>query len=546
MRPVGMGAGEPRAGFGRASAPSHPQAAGPRAVAHRPPRAPKVAHAGRAAYDAPAVRDNIQAAKVGGLVIVALAAAFLLYRAVDERGTRGDGYRLHAYFQDASGLITKSRVTIAGIGVGRIDEIRLEGARARIEVVIDDEVAIFEDASIRRVSASLLGEYLLSITPGTDTERRLVDGDEIATVESTPAMGDIMADVGAIAASVRRVAAQLELTFGTDEGGRQMTSALRNLSEALEAVNRTIQANQYVVDRTLENIEGITADARPRLEEILADIEAITDEARRVLEANEEDIDEGLGEIDDTIASIHRASEELEDVLADVEEVTDRTARGEGTIGRLTSDEHLIDEVEATVEGISDFVGGITRLRTIVGLRSEYNFLANTFKNYFSLRLMPREGRYFLIELIDEPRGRTEFVTRQVRRSPPVPGEPEFYEETVVTTSDQLVFSLMVAQRVYFATFRFGILESSGGLAIDLNFFDDDLEISAEIFQFGSSVYPRLRARVSYEILETLYILAGADDVLNERTVDFFLGAMLRFDDQDLISLLPFAGAVAP
>ena len=97
-------------------------------------------------------------------------------------------------------------------------------------------------------------------------------------------------------------------------------------------------------------------------------------------------------------------------------------------------------------------------------------------------------------------------------------------------------------QRVYFATFRFGILESSGGLGVDLNFFDDALEISAEIFQFSDSQLPRMRFRVAYEILPTLLILGGADDVLNERTVDFFLGAMLRFDDNDLVSLLPFFG----
>ncbi len=488
------------------------------------------------------MRDRIQAAKVGALVLLALAAAFALYRAVDERSAGGDGYRVHAVFEDASGLVTKSRVTIAGISVGRIDAIRLVEGRARVELVINDDVALYEDGAARRVSSSLLGEYLLAISPGTEGLRRLVDGDELRAGESAPSMGDVMTDVGAIARSVRRVAAQLETTFGTDEGGRQMAEALRNLSEALAAVNRTIQANQYVIDRTIENIEGITSDARPRLDEILANVAAISDEARRVLEANEEDLDDGLGEVDDTIASIHRASEELEDVLADIEEVTDRTARGEGTIGRLTSDDHLIDEVEGTVEGINDFVGGITRLRSIVGLRSEYNFLANTFKNYFTFHIMPREGRYFFLQLIDDPRGRVDFVTRQVRRSPPAEGEPEFYEEQIVETSQRLLFSIMVAQRVYFATFRFGILESSGGLGIDLDFFDDTLEFNAEIFQFSDSVNPRLRIRANYELVDTLFILAGVDDVLNERTVDFFLGAMLRFDDQDLVSLLPFLG----
>jgi len=488
------------------------------------------------------LRDTVQAAKVGALVLIALAAAFLLYRAVDERNAAGDGYQIHAYFEDASGLITKSRVTIAGISIGNIDSIRLVDGRARIDMTIQDDVAIFEDGTARRVSASLLGEYVLTINPGVEGGRRLVDGDEIAVAASAPAMGDIMTDVGAIARSVRAVAAQLETTFGTDEGGRQMAAALQNLSESLEAVNRTIQANQYVIDRTLENIEGITAEARPRLDAILANVERITAEARNILEDNEEDVSAAVAEVDDTIASIHRASEELEDVLADVEEVTDRTARGEGTIGRLTSDDHLIDEIESTAEGLSDFVGGITRLRAIVELRSEYNFLANTFKNYFTFRIMPREGRFFYIQLVDDPRGNTDFITRQVRRSPPAVGEPEFYEEQIVETTQSLLFSVMVAQRVYFATFRFGILESSGGLGVDLDFFDDTLQISAEIFQFGNSTYPRLRARVSYELLDTLFVVAGADDVINERTVDFFLGAMLRFDDQDLVSLLPFLG----
>jgi hypothetical protein len=49
--------------------------------------------------------------------------------------------------------------------------------------------------------------------------------------------------------------------------------------------------------------------------------------------------------------------------------------------------------------------------------------------------------------------------------------------------------------------------------------------------------------------------VAGVDDVLNDTTSDtpqgsgrdFFFGAMLRFNDQDLKSILPFAGgAISP
>lgn len=488
------------------------------------------------------MRDQLKAARVGALVVAALIAAFLVYRAVDESSSHSDGYAVCARFEDAQGLITKSRVTIAGITVGRIESIRLEGARARVDMTIDGDVPLYQDASIRRISSSLLGEYLLAIQPGTQTAPRIEDGECIQVVEETPGMGDIMTDVGAIASSVRSVAAQLERSFGTDEAGQQMASALRNLSEALEAVNRTIQANELVVDRTLQNIEGITSDARPRLEEILRNIAAVTAEIRDVLEANQADIDQGVGEVDDTIASIHRASEQLELVLADVGEITERTAAGEGTLGRLTTDEHLIDEVESSVDSISDLIGTIGRLRTIMELRSEYNFLANTFKNYFSIRLQPREGRYYLLQLIDDPRGRTTQRTVQVRRSPPADGEPEFYEETRVETTEQLVFTLMLAQRVYFATFRFGILESSGGLGLDLHFFDDRLEINADIFQFGYSQFPRVRVRVAFELVESLYILGGVDDFLNERTVDIFLGAMLRFDDIELAGLFPFIG----
>jgi phospholipid/cholesterol/gamma-HCH transport system substrate-binding protein len=164
------------------------------------------------------MRDTVRAARVGALVLAALVVGLMVWRQVDERSSTDEGYRVHALFDDASGLIAKSRVTVAGIPVGYIDAIELEGNRARIEIFVRSDVRLYGNGNVARRSASLLGEYLLAINPGNETGELLEDGDRLA-VEETPSTGDILADVGRIAGSLRNVATQIERVFGTEEGG---------------------------------------------------------------------------------------------------------------------------------------------------------------------------------------------------------------------------------------------------------------------------------------------------------------------------------------
>lgn len=488
------------------------------------------------------MKETYNAAKVGLLVLVTLAASIAVYRFVDEGAQGGEGYRTYAMFDDVQGLVEKSRVVVAGIPVGTIEKISLDGERARVDIHIESGVKLYKNATVGQRSASLLGETLLAIRPGSPKLPLLRDGDQIAAEAKPAGTDDIMKSVGEIAESVKKVTAQLERAFGTDLAGQQMSDALRNLSEAIASVNRTIKSNEETVNRTLSNVEDITSDARPKIQAILSHVEEVTRDLDSIVGNNSKGLEQGLGRVDDTIASVQRAAHELESSLQDIKQVTDRTARGEGTIGRLTKDERLINEVEGVVEGVSDVIGPISRLQTIVRLRSEYNFLANTFKNYVGLRIQPREDRYYAFELINDPRGRTTFTQRQVRTSPPRNGEPEFYQETVSETRDAFRFTLQFAKRIHFATFRFGILESTGGLGLDLHLLDDHLEVNTDAFALGEQQYARLRVALAYEVLQRLFIVGGVDDVLND-TRDFFLGAQLRFNDQDLKAILPFVPA---
>ena len=468
------------------------------------------------------------AARVGLMVLLGLAAIYAVYRYVDERAGGQEGYSVYARFEDVQGLIPKSRVLVAGIPVGFIESIGLEGQRARVDIQIDGDVALYEDARVAMRSVSLLGEKMLAINPGTTGKPRLSDGDEIVVASEGVSTDDVLATVSEIAESVKKVTQQMERAFGTDEAGARMENALLQLSEALEAINRTVRTNEESIGEIFDNVELATRDLS------------------EIIHTHRDDIGRGVGEVDETISAIRRAAERLDKVLIDVNEVTGRTARGEGTIGRLTQDEALIDEIENVAEGIGDVVGGIARLRTIVELRSEFNFYAQTFKTYFTLQLQPREGRYFLLQVVDDPRGKETFSETFVRRSPPIPGEPGTYQETRITRTDALRFSVMLAKRISFATFRFGIMESTGGLGMDLHLFRDRLEINTDVFAIGNQTFPRWRTRASYEVLSRFWILAGVDDVLNSENRDFFMGLMLRFDDEDLKGLLPFAGGVRP
>src|ERR1700744_1052836 len=112
-----------------------------------------------------------QAAKVGLFVALTGAAAFGIYRFVSPNVGGGNGYTVHAFIHDATGLAPRSRVTIAGIPVGSLDSIRLENGEARLDVKVKDDVVLYENATLGKKAASLLGEAMVVLTPGTPDRR---------------------------------------------------------------------------------------------------------------------------------------------------------------------------------------------------------------------------------------------------------------------------------------------------------------------------------------------------------------------------------------
>ncbi len=393
-----------------------------------------------------------QAAKVGLFVVLTGAAAYGIYRYVSPEVAGGGGYTVHAFIRDATGLATRSRVTIAGIPVGTIDSIKLEHGEARLNVKVRPDVALYDNATLGKKSTSLLGEAAVVLTPGTPDHRQLHNGDEIHIIITETTPGDLLDEVKDFADSIKAVAQQLAASVGTEKGGENMRAILGRTSPGSHrvALNKTIRENREVIRETLLEVHEITRNANPEIAHILENVRVVTQEVREMMAEQNPDSEAGQkGELRQTIERLNEASKSLQSTLEHADHVAGRIDRGEGTIGKLTKDEALISEVQGVAEGVNDYVQNISRLQTIVGLRGEYYFpCEHSIKSYVELRLQPSEDKYYLFQLINDQRGLTKTSDTSVQTTNSTGTSPAQYSKTVTyTTTDSLRFSLQFAKR---------------------------------------------------------------------------------------------------
>jgi phospholipid/cholesterol/gamma-HCH transport system substrate-binding protein len=479
------------------------------------------------------------AAKVGIFVVVMLGAGLFIYRFVNKSNGPGRGYVVYALMKDAAGIAKHSQVRMAGIPVGSIDGIRLEGDKARIDVRMNPEVPLYEDASITKVASSLLGEYYLSMGPGTEGKRKLKDGDRVLIVIEATSTDQLVRELADIARDVKQVTTALAQSVGTEQGKSDIQKTLSNLAQVTEALNQTVRENRESIHNILVHVEGITATSRPEIERILENVRVTTQEVRELTAKSADGKPGDAGEIRQIVDKVNRASDSLESALKNIDNVSSRLERGEGTLGRLTKDEKLINEVEGVAENVGEFVNGLSRIQTVVGLRTDYQFLGNGVKSYVELRLQPSEDKYYLIEVVNDPHGITRF--EQVDVDTTNPNSAPHYREVRTVTTNSLRFSLQFAQSFGPFTGRWGLKESTGGVGLDLLLFEKRFELRQDLFGFGEVVLPRWRVSLGYEFVNRAWLLGGVDDILSGSRRDYFVGAQLRFNDEDLKHILPFA-----
>ena len=494
-------------------------------------------------------------AKVGIFVVLGLVVLIYFTFRVSKWGGIGEkGYKLTVDFESASGLEPKANVKMAGVPVGKVEEIQLVGNRARLVLRIVEGVRIPIDSVASIQTQGLLGEKYVEMLPGKQTEQVLPPGGRVANTLPPLNLDEIVRKLSLIADDVKRFTETLSGTIGTEEGKKAIAEIIRNVREASAVLRNVSTGNEERLNRILANIDTLSADLKDisssnkeDLRAAIANLRAFSQTLKeqtpglaKKLEAMGDQVSGVIGEnrenIKESISNLKSASAKLDNTLASAEKVLAKIDRGEGTLGKLVNDNTAHASLTDTLDGINRYVRKTEALKTFLDYRLEYQTEPSEFKHYVDLRLQPSADKYYLIGVVDDPRGKlnssdttttTNGVTTRTLQD---------------SYTNKLKFTALVAKRFSGLTLRGGVMESTGGVGADYEVLKDRLTVGLNAYDFTrkGNQPPHLKAFGNYDIVKNLFITGGVDDILNnEKSLrTFFLGFGIKFEDEDLKTVL--------
>ncbi len=477
-------------------------------------------------------------AKVGIFVTVVLLLLFWITFKISS-GTifgRLQGYTLTAVFDNAQGLNTKTGVYLAGIKIGYIDDIKLHEGKALVSFRIMPNIKIEENAKAVIRTKGLLGEKYIEIVPGKQEAEVIPPGGQIIFTESPPDLEELMNKLDSIASDVKSVTQSLNDVFGGSRGERNIKGMFDNLNTTITHMDRLITSTNKNLNRTFDSVNTFAEALKEQGPDILTNLAQISEELHAIIAQNKESVNK-------TMENISQASERLDKTLANLEVITNNLKEGKGAIGKLLTDKKTEEQVTKAISGLSSMVGGTSRFRTIISYRGEYQFAYHNVKSYLDLRLQPSWDKYYLLGIVDDPGGYSYTSTTYTTVKNLSTGTSQETQTITNNITNQLKINAEIAKRISYFTFRGGIIESSGGIGVDIDSPNDEAQLSLEMFNFNEKPYPELKAMLSISILRYFLLSGGITDIANRDSRTWFMGLGLRFDDQDLKSIFGLAAS---
>jgi phospholipid/cholesterol/gamma-HCH transport system substrate-binding protein len=278
---------------------------------------------------------------VGIFVVVGILLLILMTLKI-ERFQIGKeaGYLVSVYFDTAAGLVKNASVRVAGVSVGIVDRISLDAGKAKVIFHLPNNIAIYKDAKAYLKAEGFLGEKYVEITPGSPSQPKVEPGGVIE-------QGAPPADMESFLSKMSDV-------------GEDIREAVKPVREILKSVDhKKVEGMMNNLERFSGQLGGVAASSKEtfqkgteafsRLEEIGAKVNRGEGTLGKLIsdEAIYQEAKETLEFAKEAVASVKESAETLKSVSEKIEQ-------GEGTLGKLVQDESLYTEAKETFQSMKE------------------------------------------------------------------------------------------------------------------------------------------------------------------------------------------------
>ncbi|WP_395307954.1 MCE family protein [Mycobacterium sp. AMU20-3851] len=280
-----------------------------------------------------AERNQVKVGAAGSVVIAAMIVGALNYDMIPFLSA---GHTYTAQFADAAGLRPDSPVEVAGLRVGQVSSIALDGDRVVVTFDIDRNVFVGDRSEAAIKTKTVLGAKVIEVTPRGDAplKQPILLEQTTSPYQLADALGDLSAtinglDTDQLSTSLRTLAETFadtppELRSAVDGVSRlsgtlaERDTQLRSLLSDVGKVSKVLgQRSSQIVD-LVTNSNALLAQIRTQsaaLDSISSSIVAVSGQVRAFIAENRESFTPTLDRLNGVLAIIDNRRGRLQDAV---------------------------------------------------------------------------------------------------------------------------------------------------------------------------------------------------------------------------------------
>jgi len=262
--------------------------------------------------------------KLGLFVVLAVFAAWIIVETLGSVDLFSHGYHVTAQFGTVQDLKPGDRVKMAGVEIGRVEDIQLTDTKVKVIMKLRDNSMVKTDSKASIKFTGLMGQNFVAIDFGSPGASKIKDNSEITAVEQ-PDLSAIMTKLDGAVDGIQN----MTKTFASDD--------IHNLFGPL---GDFFKSHKDELAATLANITNITsqiASGQGTVGKLI-----YTDDLYASALA--------------TVTNLQATAANADDMIASIKLVVTNAAAGHGTVGKLLTDETLYHAATSSMTNLNSIL----------------------------------------------------------------------------------------------------------------------------------------------------------------------------------------------